>query len=82
LAVIWNRLADYTEYNPQTDAGTQPILPDEARQRLAEMLGGNAELRLPQADYAAAVTASFDRPDAGPSPAMVLAEAGTGTGKT
>ena len=46
------------------------------------MLGGNAELRLPQADYAAAVTASFDRPDAGPSPAMVLAEAGTGTGKT
>jgi ATP-dependent DNA helicase DinG len=46
------------------------------------MLGGNAELRLPQADYAAAVTASFDQPDAGPSPAMVLAEAGTGTGKT
>ena len=82
LAVIWNRLADYTDYTPQTDAGTQPILPDEARQRLAEMLGGNAELRLPQADYAAAVTASFDRPDAGPSPAMVLAEAGTGTGKT
>ena len=82
LAVIWNRLADYTDYNPQTEAGTQPILPDAARQRLAEMLGGNAELRLPQADYAAAVTASFDRPDAGPSPAMVLAEAGTGTGKT
>ena len=82
LAVIWNRLADYTDYTPQTEAGTQPILPDDARQRLAEMLGGNAELRLPQADYAAAVTASFDRPDAGPSPAMVLAEAGTGTGKT
>ena len=82
LAVIWNRLADYTDYTPQAEAGTQPILPDEARQRLAEMLGGNAELRLPQADYAAAVTASFDRPDAGPSPAMVLAEAGTGTGKT
>ena len=82
LAVIWNRLADYTDYTPQIEAGTQPILPDAARQRLAEMLGGNAELRLPQADYAAAVTASFDRPDAGPSPAMVLAEAGTGTGKT
>jgi len=28
------------------------------------------------------VAASFDRPDAGPSPAMLLAEAGTGTGKT
>ena len=28
-------------------------------------------------DYAAAVAASFDQPDAGPIPAMVLAEAGT-----
>ena len=81
-AAIWNRLADYTDYSPQADPGTQPILPDSARQRLAEMLGENAELRLPQSDYAAAVTASFDRPDAGPNPAMVLAEAGTGTGKT
>jgi ATP-dependent DNA helicase DinG len=81
-AAIWDRLADYTDYTPQADPGTQPILPDAARQRLAEMLGENAELRLPQSDYAAAVTASFDRPDAGPNPAMVLAEAGTGTGKT
>ena len=30
LAVIWNRLADYTDYTPQTEAGTQPILPDDA----------------------------------------------------
>ena len=81
-AAIWNQLADYTDYTPQADPGTQPILPDEARQRLAEMLGSNAEVRLPQADYAAAVAASFDRPDAGPNPAMVLAEAGTGIGKT
>lgn len=82
LAMIWNRLADYTDYTPQAEPGTQPVLPDAARQRLAEMLGSNSELREPQADYAAAVAASFDRPDAGPAPAMVLAEAGTGTGKT
>ena len=49
-AAIWNRLADYTDYTPQADPGTQPILPDAARQRLAEMLGGNAEPRLPQAE--------------------------------
>ncbi|MDC1382126.1 ATP-dependent DNA helicase [Candidatus Puniceispirillum sp.] len=81
-AAIWNQLADYTDYTPQAEPGTQPVLPDEARQRLAEMLGNNAEVRLQQADYAAAIAASFDRPDAGPQPAMVLAEAGTGTGKT
>lgn len=81
-ANIWERLADYTDYTPQTDPGTEPVLPDAARQRLAEMLGGTSEIRESQADYAAAVAASFDRPDAGPSPAIVLAEAGTGTGKT
>ena len=81
-AAIWNQLADYTDYTPQAEPGTQPVLPDEARKRLAEMLGNNAEVRLQQADYAAAIAASFDRPDAGPKPAMVLAEAGTGTGKT
>ena len=39
-------------------------------------------MRQSQSDYAAAVAMSFDRPDAGPTPALVLAEAGTGTGKT
>jgi ATP-dependent DNA helicase DinG len=82
LAAIWNRLADYTDYTPQTEPGHDPVMPHAARERLAEMLGGNAEARASQADYAAAVAASFDRPDAGPSPALVLAEAGTGTGKT
>ena len=81
-AAIWNQLADHTDYTPQAEAGTQPILPDAARQRLAEMLGDNAEPRLSQSDYAAAIAASFDRPDAGPIPTMLLAEAGTGTGKT
>ena len=82
LGAIWNRLVDYTDYAPQAEPGHQPILPDAARQRLTDMLDSNAETRAPQADYAAAVAASFDRPDAGPSPALLLAEAGTGTGKT
>ena len=82
LAAIWDRLADYTDYTPQTDPGHDPVLPHLARERLASMLGDGAELRETQGDYAAAVATSFDRPDAGPSPALVLAEAGTGTGKT
>ena len=81
-AAIWHRLADYTDYTPQTEPGTLPVLPDAARQRLQDMLGGTAEMRQSQSDYAAAVAMSFDRPDAGPAPALVLAEAGTGTGKT
>ncbi len=82
LASIWNRLADYTDYTPQIEPGHDPVLPHAARERLAEMLGSSAELRESQANYAAAVTASFNRPDAGPNPVLVLAEAGTGTGKT
>ncbi len=81
-AAIWHRLADYTDYSPQTEPGTLPVLTDAARQRLQDMLGGASEMRQSQSDYAAAVAMSFDRPDAGPAPALVLAEAGTGTGKT
>ena len=81
-AAIWRRLPEFTDYTPTTQPGSQPILPDAARERLGHMLAGVSETRDSQADYAAAVTASFDRPDAGPSPALVLAEAGTGTGKT
>jgi ATP-dependent DNA helicase DinG len=81
-ASIWHRLAEYTDYTPQTEPGTLPVLPDAARQRLHDMLGDASEMRQSQSDYAAAVAMSFDRPDAGPTPALVLAEAGTGTGKT
>ena len=49
--------------------GNEPVQPEEARARLAELLGADAEPRPQQADYAAAVAAAFaprDRP--GPAP--------------
>ena len=46
------------------------------------MLAAGGRNARTQSDYAAALTAGFDTPDAGPTPALVLAEAGTGTGKT
>ena len=79
-AAIWHRLADYTDYAPQTEPGTLPVLPDAARQRLHDMLGSASEMRQSQSDYAAAVAMSFDRPDAGPTPALVLAAASTRAG--
>ncbi|HYE00446.1 MAG TPA: ATP-dependent DNA helicase, partial [Alphaproteobacteria bacterium] len=83
---IWRDLPEWSEHAPEPSPGSQPVEPAEARRRLAELLGrggrGAAEPRPQQSDYASAVSAAFaprPRPD---SPLLVLAEAGTGTGKT
>ncbi|MGB2495386.1 MAG: ATP-dependent DNA helicase [Candidatus Puniceispirillaceae bacterium] len=81
-AAIWHRLAEYTDFTANPPPGTAPVIAGAARERLAAMLGTGAEPRQAQSDYAAALAAGFDTPEAGPTPAMVLAEAGTGTGKT
>ena len=78
----WIRLEEWSEPAPGPAPGNEPVQPGEARSRLAELLGIGAEPRPQQADYAAAVTAAFvprDQPD---RPQAVLAEAGTGVGKT
>jgi ATP-dependent DNA helicase DinG len=80
---VWRRLTEWTEQAPSPPAGQLAVEPSEARARLAELLAdGEAEDRPQQADYASAVTPAFrprEQPDA---PVMVLAEAGTGVGKT
>ncbi len=81
-ANIWNNLGETQEIVPRGKPGIKPVLPDMARNRLAEMLGPNSEIRESQKDYAAANTVIFDRPDAESSPILLLSEAGTGIGKT
>jgi ATP-dependent DNA helicase DinG len=54
----------------------------EARSRLSAMLGPEAEYRPGQADYAGAAAAAFAPRETRGDPHLVLAEAGTGTGKT
>ena len=81
-AAIWNRLPEFPDLPPRGEPGSKPVMPDTARNRLAEMLGGRAETRSSQSDYAAAVTQIFVAPETGPPPALLLSEAGTGTGKT
>jgi ATP-dependent DNA helicase DinG len=79
---VWQNLLEWQERAPPPPPGNDPVSQDEARQRLASLLGTGAENRPQQADYAAAVAAAFaprERPDA---PRAVLAEAGTGVGKT
>jgi len=78
----WQRLPEWVETPPQGAPGALPVDPAETRERLAALLGASAEPRPQQADYASAVTASFQPRDDEDAPHVVLAEAGTGVGKT
>ncbi|MBY0431408.1 MAG: ATP-dependent DNA helicase, partial [Rhodospirillales bacterium] len=79
---IWERLPEWYEQGGEPPAGSIPVDPAEARARLAELLGPMAEQRPQQADYASASTAAFQPRQQAGQPNLVLAEAGTGTGKT
>jgi ATP-dependent DNA helicase DinG len=78
----WKRLPEWEEAAPAPLPASHPVAPADARRRLAEMLGEGAEQRPQQADYASAACAAFDPRDIEGAPRLVLAEAGTGTGKT
>jgi ATP-dependent DNA helicase DinG len=79
---VWRRLPEWQETAPRPPAGSAPVTDAEARRRLAAMLGTNAEDRPEQADYAAAVARAFALREEDGRPNLVVAEAGTGVGKT
>ena len=79
---VWERLGQWSEHAPEQPPGQVPVSPDEARQRLAEMLGEDAEPRRQQSDYAAAAAEVFQPREVPDQPLSLLAEAGTGVGKT
>jgi ATP-dependent DNA helicase DinG len=78
----WEKLTEWQERAPPPPPGNAPVSADDARRRLAALLGEGAEARPQQADYAAAVAAAFAPRDRPGVPQAVLAEAGTGVGKT
>lgn len=79
---VWKDLPEWQEDAPPPPPGDLAVEPTEARARLADLLGDGAEARPSQSDYASAVSEIFrPRRDEG-APAIVLAEAGTGVGKT
>ncbi len=79
---IWRRLPEWEDAAPLPAPSSYPVSEAEARSRLAVMLGPSAEQRPGQSDYAGAVTAAFAPREVRGDPHVVLAEAGTGTGKT
>ncbi len=79
---VWKRLPEWEEAPPPPPPSALAVHPGEARARLAAMLGPEAEERPGQADYAAAASAAFAARERRGDPNVVLAEAGTGIGKT
>ncbi|CDG38257.1 DinG family ATP-dependent helicase YoaA [Asaia bogorensis] len=79
---VWRRLPRWEEMAQRPPPGSRPVSPVEARTRLSAILGNKAETRPGQADYASAVTHALTPREGFGIPEIVLAEAGTGTGKT
>ncbi len=79
---VWDHLPEWSDHAPDPQPGTVAIDPADARRRLADLLGAGAEPRPSQADYASALAHAFTPREEVDTPRVVLAEAGTGTGKT
>ena len=79
---VWTRLKEWQDVAPPAAPNHFGVSNAQARARLAELLGDGAEARPQQADYASAVCAAFQPAAAPEAPHLVLAEAGTGVGKT
>jgi len=79
---IWNQLPRWTEDAPRAMPGNDPIEDNAIRAHIKATLGAGAEDRAGQEDYAVIAGGAFAprlEPEHGH---IVLAEAGTGTGKT
>ena len=79
---VWRRLPKWEESAPRPPPGSTEVTSQESRARLLRLLGPDAEQRAGQADYADAAAGAFRARLAHGDPHVVLAEAGTGTGKT
>ena len=79
---VWTGLPQWSAEAPPPPPRHEPVSADEAQVRLAAMLGADAEPRRQQAGYAAALVPAFAPRPAPEDPNVVLAEAGTGVGKT
>lgn len=79
---VWRRLPDWEDEAPPPPPDTFPVEGVEARAQLAKLLGRAAEPRPQQRDYASEVAQAFSPRDKAGAPWFVMAEAGTGVGKT
>ncbi|HPF78215.1 MAG TPA: ATP-dependent DNA helicase [Alphaproteobacteria bacterium] len=79
---VWKNLPEWAEEAPEPPPSHHPVTGEESRGRLKQLLGSDAEQRRQQMTYAATLSAAFAPRDNAQEPHVVLAEAGTGVGKT
>ncbi len=79
---VWERLAEWEENPPPPPPGHQPVRPEEAVRELHRILGPGREAREAQERYAAEVAKAFAPRPSKHENIVLLAEAGTGLGKT
>ncbi len=79
---VWNHLPEWQETAPPPPPGTEAVTAPESLARLGDLLGPDAEERHNQKLYTTLTTKAFIPPESPDEPRLVLAEAGTGIGKT
>jgi ATP-dependent DNA helicase DinG len=79
---VWNRLKEWEDQAPPGRPDSWPVEAVEARARLVQLLGPHSEARPQQMQYSADAAAAFQPRVRAGEPRVVLAEAGTGVGKT
>jgi ATP-dependent DNA helicase DinG len=78
----WHSLPEWEDEAPPPKPSSQPVGSEEARLRLARLIGEGGETRLEQTAYAEAATHAFGARQQVGAPRVALLEAGTGVGKT
>jgi ATP-dependent DNA helicase DinG len=79
---LFSKLPEWEEHPPRPAPRTVTLHDADVAERLAHLTGSSAERRQGQRDYAAAAASAFAPREVRDSPILVLAEAGTGIGKT
>ena len=79
---VWKGLPEWAEEAPPPPAGHEGVSAAEIDARLTSLLGHGAEQRPQQKEYAGEMGKVFAPAEEASEPHIVLAEAGTGVGKT
>lgn len=83
---IWARLPNWEEFAPRPPSGNLEVTAQEAKDLLTKFThantGDRTEIREGQQNYAAEASKAFNARTADEHPHIILAEAGTGIGKT
>ncbi len=79
---VWSQLPEWEDGAPEPPPENRPVEAVEARARLVQLLGSTSEKRTRQSDYTAQASHAFAPREKIQQPHVVIAEAGTGIGKT